>query len=302
MRQQRVLRRAPPAPVQPLELPVPQQLLFRWNVAMGLLHTLFACVTLALGNLSLSPPLYKTSLRFQVWNTTTLTWSDARAAEGNAWRLVPYYISAGGLPVTWLTALFCALSALFHALAATRLRGYYEANLRKAYTPLRWIEYSLSAPVMIVVVAYSLGVRARAEILCLAVLMGITMPFGHWMQVITRPRTLEQWEDPRRVYPWLLGMVPFLTAWIVIFLQFYDNEWDGNRIPWFVYVILWVEFFLFLAFALVAAYGLRLPPRDFARSEIAYQVLSLVSKGVLSILLVSNVLMLSRFEDIYAVR
>ena len=68
-------------------------------------------------------------------------------------------------------------------------------------------------------------------------------------------------------------------------------------IPSFVYVILWVELVLFFSFGFVALAQLLLPPKHFWRGELAFQVLSLVSKGLLGILLISNVLVLSSFDD-----
>ena len=43
------------------------------------------------------------------------------------------------------------LSAAFHLLNATLLRALYLRNLERCYSPTRWIEYALSAPIMITV-------------------------------------------------------------------------------------------------------------------------------------------------------
>lgn len=40
-------------------------------------------------------------------------------------------------------------------------------------------------------------------------------------------------------------------------------------------------------------------PKYFYRGEVAFQVLSLVSKGLLGLVLITNVLMLSSFDDLY---
>ena len=64
------------------------------------------------------------------------------------WRLGPAYAAAGTLPFTWLVGLFFGLSALFHLLNATLLRGYYLRNLADCLSPTRYLEYTFSAAVM----------------------------------------------------------------------------------------------------------------------------------------------------------
>ena len=83
-------------------------------------------------------------------------------------------------------------------------------------------------------------------------------------------------------------------------MQFYDGNIDPtDSVPWWVHLILWVELALFFSFGAAAALAQWSTPDRFYRGELLFQVLSLVSKGLLGILLLSNVLMLSRFEDIY---
>ena len=66
-----------------------------------------------------------------------------------------------------------------------------------------------------------------------------------------------------------------------------------------MYVILWAELALFFSFGLGSLVSQLAPPRYFYRGELLFQVLSLVSKGLLGGLLLSQVLMLSRFEEAY---
>lgn len=265
-----------------------------WNIAMFTFHSSLAAATLSLGKLDLRVPLYRTAIDFRRRGVN---------GTGVGWDLIPVYISSGELPFTVLTAIFFLLSAFFHLMNATVLRAFYLRELEECRTPTRWVEYTLSAPVMIVLVAYSLGIRDRATIVAIAALVAVTMPFGYWVETISRPETPEKWSLPfvSRMLPWLLGHIPQSTAWFLIIWQFYGESIDlDDSIPWFVHMILWGEFTLFFSFGVASVVSQWRPPKFFYRGELLFQLLSLISKGLLGILLLSNVLMLSRFEDIYS--
>jgi hypothetical protein len=290
---------AAPAPlpvaltITPAEQDIPTQLLRRWNLAMSLFHTILVIVTFSIGRVELQVPIYKSALDFRLRD-------EANPEAG--WDLVPEYLAAGNLPLTVLVASFFALSAVFHFLNATLLRDLYERELRLCRTPTRWIEYFFSAGIMQLLIAVTLGVRGRAELLAITVLVSVTMPFGWWTEQIARPKSGDEWEAGlgERLTPWLLGHVPQVTSWFLVVWQFYDGSADTtDRIPWFVHLILWGELALFFSFGFVQLAAQCMPPRRYWQGELAFQVLSLGAKGLLGLVLLTNVLMLSRFEEIY---
>ena len=287
----------------------PARVLFLWNGSMAGFHFLLLILTLSLAKLELTIPVYYTRLLFQVYaNETFATVPPGQEAgellgeaEALAFRLMPVYRKAGDLPVTLATGLFFFLSFLFHALNATCLRSFYERELAACRSPTRWVEYSLSAPVMFLIIAYSLGVRSVELLSALCVLVCVTMFFGYWVEVNARPLSESRWEKTfaERLYPWALGHVPQVAAWAIVVAHLYAGADDLDRVPWFVHLVLWGELVLFFSFgaaSIVSQYG---PPSHFYKGELLFQVLSLVSKGLLGIVLLSNVLMLSRFDDIY---
>ena len=281
----------------------PRQLLRYWNVAMSLLHTLLALVTLALANPDLEVPLFRTSLLFEVLeNGTYVTVTNTtERTDGRAFRLWPYFEQQGSLRLVDLTVAFSLVTAGFHLLNATLLWRFYVFALERCYTPTRWLEYAFSAPIMFVLISYGLGMRARSDYVAGVALIATTMFFGFWTEREGRPASDATWTRPflGRIYPWLLGHIPQLAAWSVVLLQFYDNGWDSARVPWFVHFILWGELTLFFSFGAASFVSQWGPPRYFYRGELCFQVLSLLSKGLLGVLLLSNVLMLQRFDDIY---
>lgn len=282
-----------------VEIEVPEQTLVRWNLAMALMHATLVVVTFVAGNVDLMVDLYRPAFSFQLRDVPS-----GEPAGSAGWDLIPVYYRSGSLPLTVYTAIFFILSASFHLLNATWLRKFYLSELAQCRTPTRWVEYTLSASVMIVIIGYGLGIRDRSTLIGIGVLVASTMPYGYWVETVARPRTVTEWDAPlsSRLLPWFLGNIPQSAAWLIILLQFYDGrdpEAQEDVVPWFVYIILWAEFALFWSFGFAQLATQLLPPRDFWKGEVAFQVLSLVAKGLLGLLLISNVLMLSRFEDIY---
>ena len=64
----------------------------------------------------------------------------------------------GSLRIDWLVAAFLLLAAVDHlTLSGGRPRRWYEANVARGINPARWWEYSLSASLMVVLIACSPG-------------------------------------------------------------------------------------------------------------------------------------------------
>lgn len=282
-----------------VRMSIPRTTLLLWNFFMFLFHSCLATVTLYFGSQTLSVPLYKTVIDFVPLSEEQ---NSGDAASGEAWRLIPSMVEEGSLAFTNLVASFFILSAAFHLLNCTLLKEYYLRELSECRTPTRWVEYFFSAPIMILLIAYTLGVRDRSLLFAIVALIAITMPFGYWTEQCARPLDEDTWNGSFgvRIFPWLIGHVPQVAAWTFILLAFYDGIADPNdAIPWFVHLILWAELVLFFSFGFASLASQWFAPKYFYRGELLFQTLSLVSKGLLGILMISNVLMLSRFEDLY---
>lgn len=292
--------------VEVVSVPVPEKLITYWNLAMAAFHMTFVIATLSLATPNLTVPVYRTSLQFEILlpNGTFVVQHEDEfddVVNTTVFRLTPYYEETGSLHLTMLTVAFFLLSSLFHTLNATLLNDFYLRELRHCRTPTRWVEYSFSAPVCFVLIAYGMGVRSQGTLLATAGLICATMPFGMWTEVMARPVSQDRWASPLwvRLLPWLAGHVPQVIAWTVILLQFYDNGWNIGRVPDFVHAILWSELALFFSFGAASLVSQLMPPRRFWYGEIGFQILSLVSKGLLGGLILGNVLMLSEFDEIY---
>jgi hypothetical protein len=272
-----------------VKVPVPKTTLTLLNVILTIFHAALATVTLIFGNIDLMVPVYTSELSF--------------VSENGEWDIVPVSKKMEvGLPFTWLTAIFFILSALFHLLNCSFLRNLYLSELEVCRSPLRWVEYSLSAPVMIVLISYTLGIRDATTLFFNAIFVAITMPFGYWTETIAKPLSSDEWNTTLffRIYPWIIGHIPQTAAWTSIVVAFYGTPGIVENAPWFVPLILWAELALFYSFGLASLISQILSPRLFYVGEILFQALSLVSKGVLGGILIVNVLMLSSFDEIYS--
>lgn len=283
-----------------LILPVPTALLFKWNVGMCLFHTVLMVVTLAVGNLDLAVPIYASNVALKVDDNNTRSWA-----------LIPDTSTrAGYFYLTYLVALFFLLSALAHLGNALLWRPHYERALEQAFAPFRWIEYSGSASVMVLILAYTSGTILNPVLVALYALTCITMFFGHLHEVICRPASLEEWASSSKLWrlqAHLLGYVPQCFAWGLILAQFFEaggastTDANGNKrqMPGFVYAIVFGEMLIFWSFGMVQLVVSLRPPAKYYQGEIAYMWLSLFSKGFLGLIVLSNVLILGSFTEIY---
>jgi hypothetical protein len=268
-------------------VPVNRYLMITLNITMAIFHSSLVFLTFFFGKIDLEGKLYKSEM---LYNHST-----------PGFELIPTFSELeNGLYLTVVTASFFIISALFHFGNATIWKNYYISELENCRAPTRWIEYFFSAAVMIVLISYGLGIRDVMLIFALAGLIATTMPYGYWTEYISRPKTLDEWNLPLRIRltPYILGHIPQLTAWGVLIASFYDES-DMENIPVFVHGILWGELALFFSFGFVQLGQQCSKPRHYVRGEIAYQILSFGSKGLLGGLLLANVLILSNFNEIY---
>ncbi|MEM1332447.1 MAG: heliorhodopsin HeR, partial [Actinomycetota bacterium] len=154
-----------------------------------------------------------------------------------------------------------------------------------------WVEYSLSATLMIVLIALVTNVTDIAALVGIAFANVAMILFGWLMEVANDPTESEaqRWWTPFRfgcvagVGPWL-AMVAAIVGGLTI---------EGTeQPPVFVYGILVTIFLLFNCFAVVQWRQYRGHGKwaDYVRGETAYIVLSFVAKSTLAWQIFANTL------------
>ncbi|HEX7105419.1 MAG TPA: heliorhodopsin HeR [Acidothermaceae bacterium] len=179
-------------------------------------------------------------------------------------------------------AVFLILAAIDHALvAAPRVHRWYEGHLDRRTNYARWIEYSVSASIMIVLIGLFVGIRDIAAVSAVFAANTAMILFGLLMERQQRPGRAD-WSA--FWFGSIIGLVPW--ALIAVYLV------QPPTVPGFVYAITIVQFALFSSFAVNMAlqYAQVGRWRDYVYGEVGYIVLSLTAKSLLAWIVFANVL------------
>ena len=202
-----------------------------------------------------------------------------------------------GINLGWLIISFHLLSFVFQFLAGITdcigpIFGYqYSQMIKDSKNPLRFIEYSFSASIMLISIALLNGVTDINLITSIAVLTSACQLCGLAVEYVKELSI-----------KWLLhltGWLQFCWAYGIIGHAFFrsikastDNDTPGP--PEFVYIIVIVLFLLYSSFGFVQLLELIYHNNcNPFKKEKAYVILSLTAKLVLGWMIFSNVLILS---------
>ena len=172
-------------------------------------------------------------------------------------------------------AVFLAMAAIDHFVTATVARDTYERDLRGGINRFRWVEYSISATIMILLIGFYSGITNITSVIAVAGANVAMILFG-WLQ--------ERMNPPGRttttMMPFWFGTIAGIAPWIAIAVQILGSE----TVPGFVYGIVIVQFVLFFSFGLNQWLQYRGIGRwsDYVYGEKAYLVLSLAAKSLLA--------------------
>jgi len=190
-------------------------------------------------------------------------------------------------PVGLTVAIFLGLSALFHFIVASpQFFGRYSAGLLVQRNYFRWVEYSISSSVMIVLIAQVTGIADIAAIISIFGVNASMILFG-WLQ--------EKYETPGNGgwLPFIFGCITGIIPWIA--LAFYVLSIGGvsdTTAPAFVYGIVFTIFVFFNSFALVQWVQYKKVGKwsNYLRGERTYITLSLFAKSALAWQIFANTL------------
>jgi len=193
------------------------------------------------------------------------------------------------VPIGLFVALFLLLAAIDHLLmAAPGVWTWYRDNLRRNINYARWWEYSVSASVMIVLIALVTGISNVGAIVAIFGVNAAMIFFGLIMEIFNRNRDQVNWS------PYLFGCVAGAVPWIIIAYQVIgaDNRAIDEGVPTFVYGIIISLFILFNTFSvnMVLQYKQTGRWRDYLFGEKIYILLSLTAKTALAWQIFANTL------------
>lgn len=247
-------------------IPAPNRLgkLRRDNTVVGGLHLLQAIAILALTN-DLAFPVFASFLQ-----------GDPVAARGPAEPELVFELHVG-----YAVAAFLLLAAVDHLLMTVGpIRAWYERNLAYGRNYARWTEYSVSASLMLVLIAMLAGIWDLAALVALFTVNAAMILFGLLQERDHQPGG--------SLIPFWFGAGVGLVPWLVIATYLIG----GAAPPTFVYVIFVSLFVFFMSFGLNQFLQYQKVGRwvDYIHGERVYVLLSLVAKSLLAWQVFANVL------------
>ncbi len=179
-----------------------------------------------------------------------------------------------------LVATFLLLSGLaLLLLTLPRIYEWYARNLKKGANYARWTEYSITASLMIVVIAMLSGMFDINSLILIFFLNMMMILFGWMMELHNQTTKKTDWTA--FYFGCLAGIVP----WVVIALYFFSAVAEPEaQVPTFVYFILPILFVFFNIFAvnMVLQYKKVGKWSDYLFGEKVYIILSLLAKSALA--------------------
>lgn len=241
--------------------PIPFKKLRKFNIIAGFLHLTQAIAVLLLSK-EFTLPISGSFLAF-----------DPATQSLESMTKVLFDVS---LPL--LIVIFLFLSAAAHFTIATVYNKRYNAQLARGINVARWIEYALSASVMIVAIALLVGIYDAMSLVMLFALVAIMNLLGLVMEVHNQTTKKTNWLS------YWIGCLAGAIPWVVIAFALWLGANNGSTAPSFVYWIFVSIFVFFNGFAInmVLQYKKVGPWKDYLYGEFVYIVLSLVAKSLLA--------------------
>lgn len=188
-------------------------------------------------------------------------------------------ITLFNLNISMMVAAFMGLSAFFHFFVSSPATfPKYVDGLKNHINPYRWVEYSLSSSLMIVVILQLNGASDFIALLAVAGVNASMILFG-WLQ--------ERYTTPGDgdVRAFWFGCIAGAIPWIAIVINMISPKSPPEtEVPGFVYGIVISLFLLFNCFALVQwkQYKAQGKWADYLYGERWYIRLSFIAKSLLA--------------------
>jgi len=183
------------------------------------------------------------------------------------------------VPLAPLVASFLFVSAITHFSLSTFANKWYVDNLKKGINHARWLEYSVSSSIMIVLIAFLVGISELSSLILIFTLNATMNLFG-WMMELHN-QTTEKTDWTAYIFGCVAGFVPWLVLGIYFFGAILQS---ADSVPTFVYAIFFIlaAFFNVFAINMVLQYRRKGRWADYLYGEKVYVILSLTAKSTLA--------------------
>jgi len=199
--------------------------------------------------------------------------------DTNLMEIIPASETIVEVQIAPLIALFLLISAIAHLLIGSILYQKYVKNLKKGMNPYRWYEYSVSASLMIVIIAMLTTIYDFGTLLALFTLTAVMNLMGLMMEIHNQTTKKTNWVS------YSIGCIAGIVPWIVIFISLIGGtSTSGGSVPDFVIAIFVTIaiFFNLFAINMYLQYKKIGKWKDYLYGEKVYIILSLVAKSALA--------------------
>ena len=178
-----------------------------------------------------------------------------------------------------LLLVFASVTALFHLGYALEWFPDYSTRVQKGNNSYRWVEYTLTATLMLEAIALSSGVASLDSQILIALCCAGAMPMGDVVEKAHLKNDTTTVAVATGVGWLLVG-----GAYGVIFRNFLtaaSNQTESQRPPAFVYAVVIVMALAFVSFGVIQAVYLTDKYGNYEMYEKIYTIDSMVSKSLL---------------------
>ena len=252
-----------------------------FNLILGAIH-LFLGIFVLTQRDQISPFVNE----LPIYRTTTIISSDA-----NSYNVGTEELKSRANLVN-LIGTFFLITAFFHFLYASGANSWYKRMIEKGNNPLRWLEYSITATIMVVIISLAATVQEQNQLLLIIAGTVVIMLLGNVIERNIAEGNL--WTAQFVTFlAWVLeGMIFWVIATSFIATIKNVNDALGKKgsetlIPSWVYALIIVQLIFYSLFGFVslsetirASTGKKI---NFLRYEVGYHILSVVSKMTLGL-------------------
>jgi hypothetical protein len=193
--------------------------------------------------------------------------------------LVPVFHELFQVSIAQLIALWLAISAVFHMLQATQIRGEYEGYLKLGESPYRWLENAITSSLLPLTLGLVAGLRDIGSLIMLFALGFVAQLLG-WLY--ERQLAARQQHDAERSY--VLMTIASLSSWLVVGLYMLFTALYGSGVRPVVVLAYATSLLLVLAQARILHWRLHGIGRwaDYLYTERTLIMLNFVAKSLLA--------------------
>lgn len=263
------------------------QNLRNWNIAMGVIQLgmgIFLTVTYNNeGLFKLDEPMYRIGV-------------DKKSIDASKYSLEWVQRKSTAVPYAYEAVSFFYVTSFFHFLYVF-MGSKYEEMIRCENNFLRWIEYSISATLMIRIIALQCGIRDENALTSMTMNTVGIMLQGQIVEATLSTRKIDVNEKMVILVATIVGWVLMVTNFYIIVKQYINLKNDVDEfkckdvgIPSFVLWIIVTQLIFYSTFGFIQIYQIynrlyKPDQYDYSKIETMYIIDSLLSKVTLGAIL-----------------